>query len=56
VPKTVATQATFLKRGKDYLITASGGVEINSHQLAASAKVAPVKKPAAGTGNAWWWE
>jgi hypothetical protein len=33
-PKTVATQCSAMKRGRDFIITASGGVEINSWAIA----------------------
>ncbi len=39
VPSAVATQGSFLKIGREYLITASGGVEVNSWSVAANSKV-----------------
>ena len=41
VPKTVETQTSSLKRGKEYIITASGGVDINSWQVADKTEVRP---------------
>jgi hypothetical protein len=38
-PKAVATQCSFIKRGSDYLITASGGVEIASWEVASKSAV-----------------
>jgi hypothetical protein len=38
-PKTVATQCSFTKRGREYLITASGGVRIDSWEVAEQAEV-----------------
>ncbi len=61
VPAQVPTQASFVKRGRDYIISASGGVEINSWQLAArretSAAVAE-ERASLGTrpANRWWWD
>ena len=59
-PKFVDTQCSLMKRGKEWVITASGGVDINSWQVAsktvADAKVAAVRaaaKPAAGGSLVW---
>jgi hypothetical protein len=41
VPKTVETQTSSLKRGREYIITASGGVDINSWQVADRLEVRP---------------
>lgn len=58
-PKTVATQASFLKVGREYIITASGGVEVTSWEVASKTEVsADVKKlrdeHKAPTGKNWW--
>ncbi len=59
-PRTVSTQCSFTKRGREYLITASGGVEIESWQVAENSQVdATVRRlrdEAAGAGDAkrWW--
>lgn len=57
-PKTVASQCSFIKRGRDYLITASGGVEIDAYRYAKQSQVSKhvssvheQNKP----GNTWWW-
>ncbi len=64
IPKQVPTQASFVKRGKNYVISASGGVEINSWRIAgeatASAEPADVRSREAEvakdrTGR-WWWD
>jgi len=59
-PKQVASQATVLKKGRNWVISASGGVQVNSWAVAdkvqpgdapgqARAKAAPAK-----TGAFWW--
>ena len=59
-PKTVATQCSALKRGREYIITASGGVEITSWQVAdrtvEDANVAQVRTKAQPktAGSIWW--
>jgi hypothetical protein len=59
-PKTVDTQCSFIKRDREYIITASGGVEINSWEVASKAVASPevgqvrqqaIRRPA---GNLWW--
>jgi len=51
-PKMVDTQCSAVKRGKDWVITASGGVAINSWEIASKnvvdEKVAAVRNQAAG--------
>lgn len=60
-PKQVPTQASFVKKGRDYVISASGGVQINSWLIAdqkeVNADVAPAREKAAAArqGN-WWWD
>jgi hypothetical protein len=59
-PKAIPTQCSFLKVGRNYVITASGGVEIDSWSVAANSKVDPkvkqvhgeAAKPAEAT---WFW-
>lgn len=58
-PKTVATQCSFVKRGGEYIITASGGVEINSWEVASKSVPAPaisaIRTQSLGkTGSLWW--
>lgn len=43
-PKTVATQCSALKRGRDFIVTASGGVEINSWAVADKTSPDPLLK------------
>jgi hypothetical protein len=58
-PKQIATQCSFVKHGSRYVIAASGGVQIESWQVAAneevSAKVADVRKKSASSTSSWWW-
>jgi hypothetical protein len=60
-PKTVPTLCSFLKIGSNYVITASGGVQIESWEVAARSEVDPQvkaihgKAAAAGDNTSWWW-
>ena len=57
-PKTVSTKCSFTKRGREYLITASGGVQIESWQVADKTQVDPrvakAYEKAAEAGDSWW--
>ena len=58
-PRSISTQCSFTKRGRDYLITASGGVQIESWQVAEKVQVDPrVKKvyAKAAKSNGEWWQ
>jgi hypothetical protein len=59
-PQTVEPQCSFLKIGRNYVITASGGVQIESWEVASKNVVTPQLKSAHSegapqTGKAWWW-
>jgi hypothetical protein len=59
-PKTVPTQCSFLRIGRKYVITASGGVQIDSWEVASRSEVNPaigktLEKAAKPAGSAWWW-
>jgi len=59
-PKTIDTQCSFVKRGSDYLITASGGVMIESWPAATRSQLSRhVKEVRAATSHKaadnWWW-
>lgn len=58
-PKTVDTQCSFVKRGREFVITASGGVEITSWQVCEKtendAKVGETRTTAAPAGQSMWW-
>ena len=59
VPKTVASQSSFIKKGRNYIITASGGVAIESWSAASKNQVVPSlrsrDKAAAGSNDLWRW-
>jgi hypothetical protein len=60
VPKQVDSKASVLRQGRKWVISASGGVAINSWAIAdkvqPSDAVAPVRvKAAAADGAAWYW-
>jgi hypothetical protein len=59
-PKQVDTQANFVKRGRNYIISASGGVQINTPALLKDIKtsenLAKVRTKAEKTETKnWWW-
>ena len=51
-PKTVSTQCSVIKRGRDYLITASGGVQIDAYRYAARSEVSTRRGTGARPGGA----
>jgi hypothetical protein len=61
-PKEVDSKASLLKKGRNWLISASGGVQINSWMLAdkteQSDSLDPLreKAKAAGQNGSWWWQ
>ena len=61
-PQTVASQASVVRRGRHYIIAASGGVEINSWGIAsqfhASEQVEQLRLQAArgASESNWWWQ
>jgi hypothetical protein len=58
-PKKVSTQCSVTKSGRDFIITASGGVEISSWQVIENVKedaaVAKVRTEATTQSQSWWW-
>jgi len=57
-PKTVDTQCSFLKSGRSYIITASGGVDIDSWKVASNSQVSnelATQHAAAKPARHWWW-
>ena len=59
-PKQVDSKASFVKKGKNYVISASGGVQFQPWELInkkeVSAAVSPIRTAAAKTRSAnWWW-
>ncbi len=60
VPKTVPTQCSFVKLTSSWLVTASGGVQVDSWSVADNQINAPEltdirSKALASSNNAWWW-
>ena len=59
VPKKVPTVVNWEKQGGRYVVTASGGVEINSWKVAekteVSTKLSPIRGSALPAGSKWWW-
>lgn len=59
-PKTIDTQCSFIKRGGEYIITASGGVMVESWHAATRSQTSKhVKEVRAATSHKatdnWWW-
>jgi hypothetical protein len=60
-PRSVSTQCSFVRQQRGYLITASGGVTIDSWKAAGQSDVEPSLAPLrsqqapAGDQNSWWW-
>ena len=59
--KTIATQASFVKKGSNWLISASGGVQIQPWEIVGQSKqddqISTARKAApAGKPDAWWWD
>ena len=60
-PKQVDSKASFLKKGRNWIISASGGVLIHSWGIAdkheKSESLGPVREKAlAASGKRWWWD
>lgn len=60
VPRRVDSKASVLRRGKGWLISASGGVQMFPEDLAGAteenAELAPVRKAAMAKNMNWWWD
>lgn len=60
-PRQVPSQASFIKKGSNWIISASGGVLINSWAMAARSQadadntLAPKRAQAASDSDRWWW-
>jgi hypothetical protein len=59
-PKAVPTQCSFTKIGRNYVVTASGGVQIDSWAVASRSEVHPalgqvLTKAAKPADSSWWW-
>jgi hypothetical protein len=60
-PRQVSSKVSALKKGSNWIITASGGVEINSWAVAEKTKAEPAvatsrKQAAPLAGGKWWWD
>jgi hypothetical protein len=58
-PQTIASQASFVKKGRNFVISASGGVQLYPWEIIAqreeSAELAALHERT-GAGDAWWWD
>ena len=59
-PRAIAAQCSFLRTRKGWVVTASGGVQVESWQVASQTEVVPnmaLKRESLGAGpnDAWWW-
>jgi hypothetical protein len=58
-PKKTDTRASFVKKGSNWIISASGGVEIHPAEIVSKTEkteaLAPVRASAGTTSKAWWW-
>jgi hypothetical protein len=58
-PKQIDTVCSFVRTRKSMLVTASGGVQIESWQVASKAQaeteLAEIRKVAGSGGESWWW-
>ena len=56
VPQTVSTESSFIKKGRETIITASGGVQIESWDAASNTEVVDtLKRPVTGKSASWRW-
>ncbi len=58
-PRRVASRASFVKKGRNWLISASGGVQIFPGQVASNTEqtdsLAPVREQTLAKAANWWW-
>jgi len=58
-PKSLATECSYVKRGRDYLITASGGVQIdawrNASETTVSRNLGLLSQSHPHQADRWWW-
>ncbi len=60
-PKTIASQASVLRQGRGWIVSISGGVDVNSwavlEKTEVHAELATTRKAAAAkNGKRWWWD
>jgi hypothetical protein len=60
VPKTVASQASAIRRSRGWVVTVSGGVELDATSAVNEANEQPevrdARVDASPNGNSWWWD
>ncbi len=60
VPRRVPTQAAVIKKGRSWIVSASGGVELNVWSLVEKAQADPkmtlLRARAEHQGDHWWWD
>ncbi len=60
VPQKVNTIGSVIKKGRRYIISASGGVDLNSWQVVqkieSDTALTPIRKKSAYGGGKWWWD
>jgi hypothetical protein len=58
-PRRVASQASFMQKGRNWVISASGGVQILPHEVLQNTEttdaLAPLRQAAQGDADRWWW-
>jgi hypothetical protein len=59
-PKTVPTQCSYMKKGRSYILTASGGVDIDAWGVASQSQVDQQldqthQAATRGQDTTWWW-
>ncbi len=60
-PRSVASKASFVKRGRQYVTSVSGGVEVQPWEIVlrdpeSSQAVTAIRSKAEGRGKSWWWD
>jgi len=64
-PKTIPAHCSFIKGTSGWIVTASGGVEVNAWQIVSEAsrvdptllaKRAPSTKLTTASADQWWWD
>jgi hypothetical protein len=61
VPKTVASQASLIRKGRQWVVSISGGVDVNSWAVLERVEVDPNlaarrKSAAPASDSRWWWD
>jgi hypothetical protein len=59
-PRQVETKGSFVKKGRNWMISASGGIQILPYDVLdkseASDELAPARQATANPGDRWWWD